>query len=60
MLVPVSMHTGLPLAHDRRPTWHLLVGVQGIPSLQLSQEPSRQTWPLPQAFPLGSLPPGTH
>jgi len=50
-LLAASVQTGLPLAHESRPLWHLFEGVQDIPSAQVSQLPSRQTRPAPQPLP---------
>jgi hypothetical protein len=56
--LPVSLHSAIPLVQDMVPVWHLLAGVQTIPAMHWTQLPSPQTFPLPQAVPLGALPAG--
>jgi hypothetical protein len=51
--VPVSAHTGEPVTHETKPTWHALDGVQAAPALQVTQLPLEQTMPLPQLVPSG-------
>jgi hypothetical protein len=45
-LVPVSVHTEVPLAHDVVPVWHGLAGAQGTPALHVAHAPLSQTPPL--------------
>jgi len=53
---PLSMHVGVPPAHERVPVWHGLVGVQAALATQAMQAPLLQTCPVPQACPLLTLP----
>lgn len=51
---PVSVQIGLPLSQVRAPSWQRVGGVQDIPVWQATQLPALQTFPLPQAVPLGT------
>jgi hypothetical protein len=57
---PVSVQSGVPVAQDKVPTWHLFVGVQVDPALQATQAPSLQTFPPPQSLPFAAEPAATH
>lgn len=56
----MSSHFAVPDVHDSVPVWHWLVGAQAMPSLQLTQAPSLQTFPEPQLVPLATLPASMH
>ena len=56
----VSVHWGVPVAQDNVPVWHLFVGVQACPSVQLTHRPPLQTWLLPQDLPAAAGPVSTH
>jgi hypothetical protein len=58
--MPVSMQTGVPVVQLSLPTWHVLVGVQSAPSLQVTQLPWLHTWFMPQALPASASPAMAH
>jgi hypothetical protein len=51
--VPVSLQTGVPVAHASVPVWQGLVGMQGAACWQALHWPVRQTIPVPHDAPLG-------
>ncbi len=55
-LVPVSVHTGAPLAHESVPVWQGFCGVQVDPAKQATQSPPLHTMLVPQVVPLGAFP----
>lgn len=58
--IPLSVHTGAPVAHDRFPRWQALAGVQVPVTSQSSHTPMPlHTWPVPQVVPTGLLPTST-
>ena len=59
--LPVSLHTGEPVAHDTTPVLHALVGWQLAPAAHETQVPALQTLSVPHETPLVStLPVSVH
>jgi hypothetical protein len=58
--IPPSIHSGTPLVQESVPVWHLLLGVQGAPAMQLMQMPLLQTRLVPQVLPSAAGPVSTH
>ncbi len=56
-LVPVSVHTGVPVVHDVVPVWHTLVGVHAAPTVHAWHDPLSHTSLVPQLAPLATLVP---
>jgi hypothetical protein len=55
--VPVSLQTGVPVAHDCEPTWQMPVdGTQVVPSVQVTHCPPLHTRFVPQVVPFVTLP----
>jgi hypothetical protein len=54
--VPLSLQTGVPVAHDSAPRWQGFVGTQLAPSAQVLHRPARQTIPVPHEVPFGWSP----
>jgi hypothetical protein len=53
-LLPVSMHTGVPVPHSSVPTWHGSAGVQGALWTHGWQLPALHTWFRPHGVPFGA------
>ena len=53
-LVPVSVHTDVPVEHDVVPEWHWLVGVHEAPAVHAVHVPLLHTWLVPQVVPLAT------
>lgn len=56
-LLPLSVHTAVPVEQLSVPVWHgFAVGVQAPPALQVTQLPVMQTMFVPQPVPFGRFP----
>jgi hypothetical protein len=61
MLVIVSAHVDMPVAHDVAPTWHTLLGMHVSPATHVTQAPLLQTMSVPHVVPSGAVVPrSTH
>lgn len=54
-LLPVSVHDGVPIEHDRVPVWHALAGVHDAPVMHALHAPLSQTWLVPHEVPFATL-----
>src|SRR5258707_547434 len=59
-LDPVSVHGGVPIAHDRVPVWQTLAGAHDEPAAQTTQLPPLHTMLFPHELPLGASPMTRH
>lgn len=58
--MPVSVHAGVPPAHEMTPVSHGLAGGHDPPAVHAPHVPLSQTWPAPQLVPLETLPVALH
>jgi hypothetical protein len=58
--MPVSVHAGVPPAHEMTPVSHGLAGGHAPPATHAPHVPLSQTWPAPQLVPLATLPVALH